>query len=75
MPGGKGRTNPRKSDPSFVMTADDAERYAPPAGMAREAVLQEKGLHSEEAARETAGDAGAIGRRKRRGPARGGQES
>ncbi len=31
MSKGPGKTDPGKSEVSFVMTADDAERYAPPA--------------------------------------------
>ena len=31
MSKGEGKTDPGKSQMSFVMTADDAERYAPPA--------------------------------------------
>lgn len=45
MPEDKKRTNPRKSEISFVMTADDAERYAPPAQIDPSENLQEKGLH------------------------------
>ena len=45
---GSGKTDPRKSDPSFVMTADAAERYAPPSTMETEGKdLQEKGLHGQ----------------------------
>ncbi|MGE5598162.1 MAG: hypothetical protein ACM3XS_02130 [Bacteroidota bacterium] len=45
MAKGSGRTDPRKSEISFVMTADDAERYAPPAEDAPGLNLQKKGLH------------------------------
>lgn len=45
MSKGKGKTDPGKSGISFVMTADDAERYAPPARIDPRENLQEKGLH------------------------------
>ena len=49
---GSGKTDPRKSDPSFVTTADDAERYAPPSTMETEGKdLQEKGLHGQKRAK------------------------
>ena len=45
MSKGEGKTDPGKSQMSFVMTADDAERYAPPAEVDPRDNLQKKGLH------------------------------
>ncbi|MGE5550263.1 MAG: hypothetical protein ACM3ZC_07005 [Bacteroidota bacterium] len=45
MARGTGKTDPEKSGVSFVMTADDAERYAPPAEIDPKENLQEKGAH------------------------------
>ena len=45
MAKGSGKTDLKKSEISFVMTADDAERYAPPAEIDPKENLQEKGLH------------------------------
>ena len=43
MSKGEGKTDPGKSQISFVMTADDAERYAPPAEIDPGENLQERG--------------------------------